>query len=148
MLSDSPVPVPSSPRGAAFSHSGCMVCGSPAGNPHSLALAFDVQDDGSVAGEFVVTARHQGYDGLMHGGMTTTLLDAAMTHALFALDIRALTAELSVRFVAPIALGDRLRITARRTSNRRQLHIMAAEICCQEQVVAQATARFMAVAAI
>jgi acyl-coenzyme A thioesterase PaaI-like protein len=36
------------------------------------------------------------YTGLLHGGMTSTLLDAAMTHCLFMQGVQALTAELTV----------------------------------------------------
>lgn len=38
------------------------------------------------------------YIDLLHGGIASTLLDAAMTHCLLSKGIEALTAELNVRF--------------------------------------------------
>lgn len=127
-------------------HEGCMICGDPEGNGDSLQLQFAVDDAGGVASDFLVTARHQGYCGLLHGGMTSTLLDAAMTHCLFAAGIRALTAELQVRFLAPIALADQLQISARRLSGRRGLHQLEALICREGKPVARASAKFIEVA--
>ena len=134
-------------RVACASHSGCLICGDPHHNPHSLQLAFVVGEDGSVQGDFTASARHQGYNGLVHGGITSTLLDAAMTHCLFAAGVQALTAELKVRFVAPIAIGDQLRISARLLTSRRNLHRLEAEITRDQQCLAHATATFMTASA-
>ena len=99
-------------QGAQQSHAHCMVCGLHDENPDSLGLVFSPQADGTVSAPFVVTTKHQGYTGLLHGGMTSTLLDAAMTHCLFSQGIQALTAELTVRFMAPISLGQTLMVCA------------------------------------
>lgn len=130
-------------RVADDSHRGCLICGDPRHNPYSLQLTFVVSDDGSVQGDFTASARHQGYNGLIHGGITSTLLDAAMTHCLFAAGIQALTAELKVRFVAPIAIGDALVINARLLASRRNLHRLEAEITRDQHCLARATATFI-----
>ncbi|MBQ1783614.1 MAG: PaaI family thioesterase [Gammaproteobacteria bacterium] len=133
-------------RVASASHLGCLICGDPRHNPHSLQLAFVVGEDGSVQGDFTASARHQGYNGLLHGGITSTLLDAAMTHCLFAAGVQALTAELVVRFVAPIAIGDQVRICARLLTSRRNLHRLEAEILRGNRTMAHGTATFITAA--
>ena len=136
------------------SHDHCMVCGSRDNNPDSLELAFSQHQDGSVRAPFVVSQKHQGYTGLLHGGMTSTLLDAAMTHCLLMQGIKALTAELTVRFVAPICVGQTITICAQLLGQRRGiyqlealllsgLHI-AGQCIAGEQCLARATAKFIA----
>lgn len=139
---------------AKQSHAHCMVCGSRDNNQDSLELEFSQQLDGSVRAPFVVRPKHQGYSGLLHGGMTSTLLDAAMTHCLFTQGIEALTAELTVRFVAPISVGQTITVCAQLLGQRRGiyqlealllsgLHI-AGQCIAGEQCLARATAKFIA----
>lgn len=111
---------------ARQSHAHCMVCGCRENNPDSLELVFSRHLDGSVSAPFVVGPKHQGYSGLLHGGMTSTLLDAAMTHCLFMQGIKALTAELTVRFLAPIRLGQTLTVCARLLGQRRGIYQLEA----------------------
>ena len=85
----------------------------------------------------------QGYDTQVHGGVIASLLDAAMTHCLFAAGVQALTAELVVRFVAPITIGDQLRISARLLTSRRNLHRLEAEILRGNRTMAHGTATFI-----
>ena len=142
---------------ARQSHAHCMVCGSSENNPDSLELVFSQHPDGSVSAPFVVRPKHQGYTGLLHGGMTSTLLDAAMTHCLFMQGVKALTAELTVRFMAPIRLGQTLTVCARLLGQRRGiyqleawlmsgLHIAGQQMAA-EQRLARASAKFIAPAA-
>ncbi len=111
---------------ARESHDQCLVCGSREHNPDSLELQFSRHADGSVSAPFVVGPKHQGYSGLLHGGMTSTLLDAAMTHCLFMQGIKALTAELTVRFMAPICVGQTLTVCARLLGQRRGIYQLEA----------------------
>ena len=135
-------------------HAQCMVCGSRDNNPDSLELAFSQHQDGSVRARFVVSQKHQGYTGLLHGGMTSTLLDAAMTHCLLMQGIKALTAELTVRFVAPIRMGQTITICAQLLGQRRGIYQLEAWLlsglhiagqCIDgEQRLARASAKFIA----
>ncbi len=142
---------------ARQSHAHCMVCGSSENNPDSLELFFSQHPDGSVSAPFVVRPKHQGYTGLLHGGMTSTLLDAAMTHCLFMQGVKALTAELTVRFMAPIRLGQPLTVCARLLGQRRGIYqleawlmsglLIAGQQMAAEQRLARASAKFIAPAA-
>jgi uncharacterized protein (TIGR00369 family) len=142
---------------ARQSHAHCMVCGSSENNPDSLELVFSQHPDGSVSAPFVVSPKHQGYTGLLHGGMTSTLLDAAMTHCLFMQGIKALTAELTVRFLAPIRLGQTLTVCAKLLGQRRGIYQLeawlmsglhlAGQQMAAEPRLARASAKFIAPAA-
>ncbi|WJV56093.1 PaaI family thioesterase [Prodigiosinella aquatilis] len=102
----------------------------------------------------MVSSQHQGYSGLLHGGITSTLLDAAMTHCLFMQGITALTAELTVRFMAPIRVSQALTVCARLLGQRRSiyqleawlvsgLHIAGQNIAANQRL-ARASAKFIA----
>lgn len=122
-----------------------MVCGDPEHNPGTLGLDFVGDDDGGVAARFRPTARHQGYAGLLHGGMICTLLDAAMTNCLFVRGIAALTAEMTVRFVAPVALGQEVEVAAHLVERRRNLCGLEASMTANGRLLARAVAKFMVV---
>ncbi|WP_282597464.1 ferritin-like domain-containing protein [Dickeya oryzae] len=85
---------------------------------------FSEHPDGSVCADYTADHRHQGYTGLLHGGMTSTLLDAAMTHCLFMQGVQALTAELTVRFISPVCTGDKLMVCARLLGQRRGIYLL------------------------
>jgi len=129
---------------AGAAHAGCMVCGDSEQNPDALGLEFSRDSDGTVTATLVVTERHQGYQGLLHGGMTSTLLDAAMTHCLLARGIRALTAELTVRFIAPIETGQPLTLCGRLLGQRRGIYQLEGTISRGQHMLARATAKFIA----
>lgn len=128
---------------AKQAHTHCMVCGEAENNAETLRLEFSQVSEGEVTAPFQVTSRHQGYDGLLHGGMSSTLLDAAMTHCLFAHGIQALTAELVVRFIAPIQIGQQIILTARLLGQRRGIYQLEASIASGRQQLARATAKFI-----
>jgi acyl-coenzyme A thioesterase PaaI-like protein len=138
--------MPDAPRAdatAASVHAACAVCGDQRRNPDSLGLTFTPQPDGSVVAHFVPARPQQGYPGLVHGGILCMLLDAAMTHCLFARGIRALTAELTVRFVAPAALGREMEVRGHLVAQRRRMSHLGATIHQDGQLVARATAAFL-----
>ena len=124
-------------------HNSCMVCGTVENNPDTLLLAFSQDSEGNVTAPFQVTSRHQGYDGLLHGGMASTLLDAAMTHCLFTHGIQALTAELTVRFVAPVRTEQQVMLTAHLVGHRRGIYQLEALITQEQQVLVRASAKFI-----
>lgn len=124
-------------------HAGCMVCGDRERNPDTLGLVFVDTGDGGVTARFRPTPRHQGYEGLLHGGMIATLLDAAMTHCLFEQGISALTAELVVRFVAPVGIGREVTVTARLLEKKRKVYGLTATMTDGESTLARATAKFI-----
>lgn len=122
-------------------HSHCLVCGNR--NPWSLGLCFRTTDDGTVHAEFQAHPGLQGYDGILHGGVIASLLDSAMTHCLFNQGVKAVTADLHVRFLEPVSCESDLRIRATVLSHTPPLFRLRAELLRRERIVAWAEATFM-----
>ena len=91
---------------------GCFVCGKD--NPIGLKVEFEVDENAkTIRGRFTPRPEHQGYEGILHGGIITTLMDEAMVKLAWKLGYPAVSAELTVRLKAPAAPGDDLIVTAR-----------------------------------
>ncbi len=86
-------------------YAGCFVCGDK--NPIGLAVKF-YEKDGGAAAEFFPKEVLEGYKGLLHGGIISSLLDEVMIKAVLAKDVYCVTAELFVRYRKPVAIVDKL----------------------------------------
>lgn len=128
-------------RTQASAHPRCVVCGR--GQQCGLGLRFSLREDGGVESTFQCQEQFQGYEGILHGGVTSSLLDGAMTNCLFARGIVAVTAEMTVRFRHPIALDTSLAVSAHVTRSQAPLHIVEARIVQNGQVKAKAVGKFM-----
>lgn len=122
-------------------HSQCVLCGEK--NPQSLKLSFQIGETGSVNARFKPNHRLQGYDGILHGGVISALLDAAMTHCLFHHGIRALTGDLHVRFLHPVPSDSTLEIRAEMESSRPPLYRVKAELFEAGLAMAWAKGKFL-----
>ena len=120
------------------SHAGCMVCGLPS----LLGLSFHASEQG-VKASLKLKPGWQGYSGALHGGMIATLLDAAMTHCLFHQGIEAMTADLQVRYLAPVPCPGRIEVSARLSGQRRLIYELDAELRVGGMVKARAKAKIM-----
>jgi acyl-coenzyme A thioesterase PaaI-like protein len=124
------------------SHDHCFACGRL--HPHGLGLRFTADAIGGVCAIWQPTATHQSYPGRLHGGITSTLLDCAMVHALFLQSITGVTAEIQIRYYQAVNLNDPLRIVGRVVSHRHSLYFCEAEVFQQSVLAARAMAKFMA----
>ncbi len=122
----------------------CFGCGTL--NANGLQLLFRRSLDG-VWAEFRPDRRFEGYVGMVHGGVLSTMLDEAMSWAITASGQFAVTARLNTSFRSPARVGALLRVEGRVTDARRRLLDTAATITDIERgdVVAQADGRFMRV---
>lgn len=118
----------------------CFACGP--GNPHGLHLHFE-HEGGVVRASFVPGGLHQGWQGVVHGGILATLLDEAMAYTLFYAGVRAVTARMEVRYRAAAHAGEELTVEARITSENRKIADVEARILRGQQVMAEAAGRFM-----
>jgi uncharacterized protein (TIGR00369 family) len=125
------------------SHQQCMVCGPNALPAPALKLEFMDDGDGGVHASLHADPCHQGYAGLLHGGMISTLLDAAMTHCLFKRGVEALTAQLNVRFIHPVAIGSKLELAAVLVGERRGVYLLHATLHAAGVLVAKAEGKFI-----
>jgi uncharacterized protein (TIGR00369 family) len=89
----------------------CFVCGT--NNPEGLRLAFDV-DHGArtLRTACRLPAAYQSWEGIVHGGLLSTLLDEAMGKLAQELGRPALTATLEVRFRKPARVGETISVAA------------------------------------
>ena len=122
-------------------HANCLMCGR--GHASGIRLQFRVQPEGTVVADYLPDQVRQGYPGLLHGGTIAALLDAAMTNALFARGITALTARLNVRYRHPVRLGVPLTVGGWLVDASLPLCNVAAEVRQAGRRVAQASAVFM-----
>ena len=124
----------------------CFACGKE--NPISLGLEFEQVAVQQVRAEFIPGPNHQGYEGIMHGGLVTTLLDEAMVQVIVAQGIEAVTAEIKVRFKSPVRIGERLSIFGKITGNKGRMVLTEGELHDQEgNILVLAEAKFIKLAA-
>ena len=124
-------------------HPTCFVC-SPG---HGLGMSFSLQPDGSVAGRYTFDRHLEGYKGVVHGGIVAAALDGAMANWLFIHGHLAVTAELKVRYLHPVASLVPVTVHARRAEGSGPLFVMTAELLQHGRRVATATGKFVANAA-
>jgi len=78
--------------------------------------------------EFVPPKKYQGWKGIVHGGILATLLDEAMTRLAGIVYQKAVTAEMTVRYVAPARIGELLYVRGEIVKEVRKLVEMRAFI--------------------
>lgn len=122
-------------------HTRCIMCGDL--NQLSLRLKFQPGETGDVSAQFQANALLQGYDGILHGGVISALLDSAMAHCLFQRNIEAVTGELCIRFVAPVPCDAKVTLRAWLASETPLLYQLKAELSFAGAVMARADAKFM-----
>ncbi|RPH96544.1 PaaI family thioesterase [candidate division KSB1 bacterium] len=117
------------------------LCGSK--NEHGLRLMFRMEDNGDVVADFDCEATYQGFPGMVHGGVLAAIMDSAMSNCMFALQIDAVTAELTIRYLHSVKLHQKATVKARIDKSTTRLHFLSCEILQDGQVMARADAKFM-----
>lgn len=79
-------------------------------NPIGLKLSFYENEGGQVIAHFTPGEEHQGYPGVLHGGITATLLDEAAGRVVTSLGLWMVTAKLEIRYRKPIPIGKPLTV--------------------------------------
>lgn len=128
-------------RFSASCHPACIAC-RPRGLG-GLGLSFESQADGSVVATFACEAGFQGYPDRVHGGVLATLVDAAMTHCLFARRIAGYTVKLEIRYRRGVRLGVPAQVRAWLGESRLVLHYLHAEVWQDGERCVTAQATFM-----
>lgn len=103
----------------------CFGCGKE--NPIGLHLEF-VEKDQCYSTTFMPRPEHQGYDGIMHGGLISTILDEVMARYINMKGFNAVTARLDVRFRQPTPIGQLLTATAKIVGKRGKMYEIVSEI--------------------
>jgi len=121
-------------------HPKCVVCSFRNGN--GLNLEFDVADNGSVTSTFKCEEAFEGYPGVLHGGVISSILDGAMGHCMFARGQAAVTVEMTTRFRHPVATGMEATVSARIVRTSHPLYLLEAEIVQDGKLKATAKGKF------
>lgn len=103
----------------------CFGCGEL--NQTGLQLQLHLVTGGCWT-ELVVPERFQGWEGVVHGGVISTILDELMTWSLIERDSWGVTARLAVEFKRPLFVGQRIRGEGRVMEDRRRVVTTAGTI--------------------
>lgn len=120
----------------------CFVCGTQ--NPHGLGVEFF--DDGeTVWTELTPAEHHQGWPGVLHGGIVSAVLDETIGRVAFLHDRWVQTARLALRFARPAPLGKKLRASGALATDGRRLMEMRGSLVVADsgELLAEATGTFV-----
>ncbi|HHZ16821.1 MAG TPA: PaaI family thioesterase [Peptococcaceae bacterium] len=119
----------------------CFGCGEK--NPVGMKLKF-AQEGEVVSTTFCPPATYQGYPGVLHGGIVSTLFDEVMSQCLFVLNQPAFTARLEVRFRHNIPVEKPVRFEAWIVRRKGLLVDLEARALLEDgKLAAEAKGRFM-----
>jgi uncharacterized protein (TIGR00369 family) len=121
----------------------CFVCGE--SNAHGLKLRFHT-DGRVVTTKFRPRAEHVGFKGVVHGGLSATVLDEIMVWACVVGTRKfAFCAELNVRYLRPLTPGEEVSVTSELVADHRGriLEAKAAMHNAAGTALVQATGKYM-----
>jgi len=123
----------------------CFVCGME--NPIGLKVVFG-EEDKRVWAKFTPREEHQGFPGILHGGLTGALLDEAMGRCLMVggEERWMVSARLEVRYKKPIPIGEPLTVMGEVVQDRGRLIETQGEIRLKDwSLAAEAKGTYMRV---
>ena len=98
----------------------CFVCGE--NNPNGLRLSFEIdRERQTLKSTFIASPTFQGWEGIVHGGIISTLLDEATAKLIYELGYQAVTASLEIRFKKPAPILEPLSIYGEITAISKRL---------------------------
>ncbi|KIX11939.1 PaaI family thioesterase [Dethiosulfatarculus sandiegensis] len=120
----------------------CFACGK--NNPAGLGMQVEYTED-QVLCRIELPTRFQGWSGIAHGGVVSTLLDEVMAHAVLHFKGPGVTASMETRYSAPVPLETRLLVKGWIDETRgRMVKTMATvSLAGSDKYLAQATAKFL-----
>jgi len=111
-------------------------------NAKGLHLHFDIADDGSVKADFQCDKTFEGYPGVLHGGVISSILDGAMGNCMFARGQATVTVEMTTRFRHPVKTYRQATVSARIVRTSPPLYLLEAEIVQNGKVKATAKGKY------
>lgn len=122
----------------------CFACGELNACGMRLPLHFE---PGRCWTELSLGDRFEGWEGVIHGGVLSTILDEVMGWALMEADSWGVTARLAVTYRAPVIPGQPIRAEGWITARRRRVQRTAARIVDQQTGAELVTAEAVYVSA-
>lgn len=126
---------------------GCFICGE--ANGGGVRTRFFVEDD-AVCAEVVIPTHMNGYAGIAHGGVAAALVDESMGWAatVFCASRRMyLTGELTVRYLAPVPVGEPVFVRSRVVRDAGRVAFCAGEVTSGGNVCLRAEGKFLPLSA-
>jgi acyl-coenzyme A thioesterase PaaI-like protein len=126
-----------------FAPHNCFACGQL--NVSGMQLRLHA-DDGRCWTELALPRRFEGWEGVVHGGVVSAILDEVMAWSLIGQDRLGLTARLEVEFHRPVPVETPIRADGWITEHRRRRFDTAARLIdvATGRVLADATAIYVA----
>ncbi len=122
-------------------HARCVACGARDGR--LAPMSFTLGDDGAVEGHVKPGPDYEGYDGMLHGGVIATLLDAGMTNCLFSHGHCGVTADLHLRYRHPVMSAEPCVVRAWIERSSPPLFVLRAELQQDGECRVTAVGKFM-----
>jgi uncharacterized protein (TIGR00369 family) len=95
----------------SYEEQACFVCGQL--NPVGFKVSFILDGDEGIHFLVKFPSIYQGYDGIVHGGLISTVLDEVMANCFFRRGVDCLTTEIKVRFLKPVPINSELKVSGK-----------------------------------
>jgi uncharacterized protein (TIGR00369 family) len=100
-------------------------------------------DGGEVSATFAPADWHQGWQGVVHGGILAALLDEAMAYTLFFEGQSGVTARMELRYRQSVRAGEAITVEARITAQTSRIADISGAIRRNGEIVVEGAGRFM-----
>ncbi len=122
----------------------CFICG--AENPHGLKAKLEVDRKAqSATCTLAVPAEYQGWQGMVHGGIISALLDEVCVYAGMTLADSVVTGELKTRFRSPVPVEQEVTVSAQVINQIRRTVMVEAQLTMEGTLLANAEAKLVIV---
>lgn len=120
----------------------CFACGRH--NPQGLGMKVRLEDDQARC-LLTLAPQFQGWAGISHGGIVSTILDEIMAHAVIHFIGQGVTTSMEITFRQPVPLGQEIKALGWVVQHRGRLAESAGEIrlAADDSLLAQAKARWL-----
>lgn len=115
----------------------CFICGEQ--NPIGLRAVFATDPEkGRAETRVRIPEQFQGWQGIVHGGILSALLDEISAQTCMARGLQVVTSELRLRYRKPVPTGSEVTVIGEIVGERRRLIDVQARIELDGQVMAEA----------
>ncbi len=120
----------------------CFACGRE--NPHGLAMRIQYEDNQAVC-RLTLERRFQGWAGMAHGGVVSTMLDEVMAYAVLRWAGLGVTASMEIRYLKPVPIASELEVRGwiRERKGRLALTEAVVQRAGEKRPLARAQAKFL-----
>lgn len=93
----------------------CFVCGT--NNPIGLNITF-FRDQDKIRAEYVPESKHEGFKGIVHGGILFSILDEIMGRtAITTKGVMTMTVEVNIKYRKKVIVGEKIIFNAQMTKD-------------------------------